>query len=260
MNRFAIGSRLMRVWRRNLLVYRKTWAISFIPPLTEPLLYLAAFGLGVGRLVGTVSYGGATIPYTTFIAPGLIAITVMQGAFFETTYSSFVRMYYQKTFDAMLATPLTLEEVIAAEILWGGTKSVIGTILMMIAITPFGLLSYPSSLLLLPIALLGGVTFGALGMLFTALVPTIETFNLPIFLFITPMFLFSGAFFPLDTLPPWGVTVARLLPLTPLTDLCRSATLAAPSPHPLPAVLYLALLGVILVPLSIAAMEKRLIR
>jgi len=260
MRGFGIGMRFVRVWRRNLLVYRKTWTISFIPPLTEPLLYLAAFGLGVGRLVGTVRYGGGDIPYTTFIAPGLVAITIMQGAFFETTYSSFVRMYYQKTFDAMLATPLTLDEVIAAEILWGATKSVIGTILMMIAITPFGLLSYPVALLLIPIALLGGVVFASLGMLFTAIVPTIETFNLPIFLFITPMFLFSGAFFPIDTLPPVVLLIARLLPLTPLTDLCRSAALAPPFSPSLSGVLTLFLLSAILFPLSIGAMRRRLIR
>lgn len=260
MNPFDLSRRLLRVWQRNLTVYRRTWKISFIPPLTEPLLYLAAFGLGVGRLVGSVTVDGAALPYTTFIAPGLIAINVMQGAFFETTYSSFVRMYYQKTFDAMLATPLTLEEVIAAEILWGATKSVIGTILMMIALTPFGLLSYPSSLFLIPISLLGGVAFASLGMLFTAIVPTIETFNLPIFLFITPMFLFSGAFFPLETLPPWGVAVARLLPLTPLTDLCRAAGVGMPFRAESTDILFILGMILLLFPLSLHAMKRRLIR
>ena len=137
MSGFELSSRLLRVWRRNLLVYRKTWKISFVPPLLEPLFYLAAFGIGLGNLVGSLTYGGTLTGYTAFIAPALVAINIMQSAFFENTYASFVRMYYQKTFDAMLATPLTLDEIITAEILWGATKSLIGTALMMIIISLF---------------------------------------------------------------------------------------------------------------------------
>ena len=104
--------RFTKVWNRNLVVYRRIWKISFITPLLEPFFYILAFGLGFSGLIGQVSYGGAELSYTRFIAPALIATAVMSNAFFETTYASFVRMYYQKTFDAMLATPLSLEEII----------------------------------------------------------------------------------------------------------------------------------------------------
>ena len=121
----SLSRRFFRVWQRNLTVYRQSWKISFIPPLLEPLFYLLAFGVGLSALVGNIRYGGVEISYIRFIAPALIAITVMNSSFFENTYASFVRMYYQKTFDAMMATPLTVEEIILGEIVWGATLSLI---------------------------------------------------------------------------------------------------------------------------------------
>jgi len=126
--------RLWRVWARNLMVYMRTWKVNFIPPLAEPALYILAFGAGLGGMVGSVSVDGQPVNYTAYIAPGLVAASVMWQSFYENTYASFVRMYYQKTFDAMLATPLSLEDVITAEILWGATKAVCGTFLMGIVI------------------------------------------------------------------------------------------------------------------------------
>ncbi|MEI6209487.1 MAG: ABC transporter permease [Desulfuromonadales bacterium] len=260
MTGFSLSRRFVRVWQRNLLVYRKTWKISFVPPLLEPLFYLAAFGVGLGGLVGALSYGGTSTAYTAYIAPALIAINIMQSAFFENTYASFVRMFYQKTFDAMLATPLTIEEVITGEILWGATKSVIGTALMMVVISLFGLLHYPHALLLLPAAFLGGLAFGCAGMICTAIVPTIETFNLPLFLFITPMFLFSGTFFPIGNLPGWAQFVAGILPLTHLVELCRSLALGRFSSATLVAVAYLVIWSAVLFPLALAGMRRRLVR
>ncbi|HAD05140.1 MAG: ABC transporter permease [Desulfuromonadales bacterium GWD2_61_12] len=251
--------RLLRVWQRNWLVYRQTWLISFLPPLLEPCFYLLAFGIGLAQMVGPVISSAGTISYTAFIAPALVAINIMQSAFFETTYASFVRMYYQKTFAAMLATPLTLEEIITGEILWGATKAVIGSALMLIVISCFGLFHFPSALLLLPAALLGGLAFACAGMVFTAIVPAIETFNLPVFLFITPMFLFSGTFFPLDNLPAWAQFVAQLLPLTHVVELCRAAGLGHPLPATAPALAYLTLWCLILFPLALIAMRRRLI-
>ena len=131
---------ILRVWQRNLDVYRQNWKISFMPPLLEPLLYLAAFGIGLSGLIGEVAYGDGKISYLAFIAPALLAINIMNNAFFENTYSSFVRMYYQKTFDAMMATPLSVEEIITGEIVWGATKSVIATAIMMVILTFFDLI------------------------------------------------------------------------------------------------------------------------
>ena len=260
MNQRLITSLFLRVWQRNLTVYRQNWKISFIPPLLEPLFYLLAFGAGLGALVGNLLYQGSAISYIGFIAPALLAINIMNNAFFESTYASFVRMYYQKTFDAMMATPLSLEEIITGEIVWGATKAVIATAIMLFVISLFGLIQYPHGLLIIPLAFIGGIAFGSIGMFFTGIVPNIELFNLPVFLFITPMFLFSGTFFPIENLPAWAQHVAILLPLTHLVNLTRSLSLGIVDLSLLPGLGYLVIACFIFFPLAIHKMRQRLIK
>jgi lipooligosaccharide transport system permease protein len=257
----GLSGRTLQVWRRNLDVYWRTWHINFLPPILEPIFYLVAFGAGLGALVHTVRYAGLSLTYVAFIAPGLIAITIMFNSFFENTYASFVRMYYQKTYDALLATPLVLEEVIVGEIIWGATKSVLAAALMLAVVSLFGVLSWPASAAVLPLAALGGLAFGSSAMCFTAIVPSIEVFNLPIFLFITPMFLFSGTFFPLDALPVWAQHVAQALPLTHLVILVRSAALNHFQPaQALLSLAYLAAFASLTFPLAIILMRRRLVK
>jgi len=256
----VITSRFLRVWNRNFTVYRKTWKVSFLPPLLEPLLYLAAFGLGMSALVGNVSWREHSTSYVVFITPALLAVNMMYNSFFETTYGSFVRMYYQKTFDAMLATPLFLEEIITGEIVWGATKSVIASSIMLAIISLFGLIRYPEGLLLVPLSFLAGLAFASIGMYFTAVVRNIDLFNLPIFLFITPMFLFSGTFFPLDTLPGWAQALAYCLPLTHLVEINRTIAIGPLDVTALWNLLYLTLFSAILFPLALIKMRHRLIK
>jgi lipooligosaccharide transport system permease protein len=262
MERFQvrISRRFLRVWQRNLRVYRKNWKISFIPPFLEPLFYLIAFGVGMSGLVGNLRYQGSDISYVSFIAPALIGVSIMYNSFFETTYASFVRMYYQKTFDAMLATPLSLEEVITGEIVWGATKSLIAAAIMMVVIGFFGLIQFPEGLLLLPLAVLGGIAFASIGMFFTGIVANIEMFNLPVFLFVTPMFLFSGTFFPLENLPPWAQQFALVFPLTHLTNLARAFSFGRIDLSLLWGIGYLLLFSFIFFPLAILKMHRRLIK
>lgn len=255
-----ISGRFMKIWWRNFVVYRRIWLISFLPPLLEPLFYILAFGVGMGTLIGVISYNGAGYSYAQFIAPALIAVTIMYGGFFENTYASFVRMFYQKTFDAMLATPLNIHEIITGEIIWGVTKSVIAAVSMGAVISLFGLLKYPESLLIIPVAFIGGLAFGSIGMFFTGIVPSIETFNLPIFLFITPMFLFGGTFFPVTNLPPWAQNAALAFPLTHLVILVRSIALGLLDLSLLWHLLYLVLFGMFWFPLALWVMRRRLIK
>ena len=140
-----ISGRALRVWQRNFSIYRQNWKISFVPPLLEPLLYILAFGVGLAVMVGDLDYGGQKLTYTRFIAPALVSVAIMYNAFFETTYNSFVRMYYQKTFDALLATPLNIEEVILGEMLWAATKSLIAATLMGMVISLCGLFEFPGA-------------------------------------------------------------------------------------------------------------------
>lgn len=259
-NAKSYSLRFLRVWHRNVLVYRRIWMVNFMVPLLEPLFYLLAFGIGFSGLIGEVHYASQEISYVAFIAPALLATAIMFNSFYETTYASFVRMYYQKTFDAMLATPLSLEEVITGEIVWGATKSVMAAALMLVVVSLFGLVRFPEGLMILPLAFLGGMAFGAAGMYVTGVTPSIDMFNLPIFLFITPLFLFSGTFFPVSSLPAWGQAVALLSPLYHLVELSRLAVMGRMEAGALTSLTYLILFCALFFHLAVRAMRRRLIK
>ena len=255
-----ISPRAGRVWQRDADVFRTTILVGFIPPLLEPVLYIAAFGFGLGSLIRTVPYHGRQIAYLPFMVPGVISVAVMFWAYFETTYSSFVRMYYQRTFDAIVATPLLVEDVIAGEWFWGATKSLMAATLMLVMIALFGLVHWPSGALIIPLAVLGGLLFAALGLITTSLVPQIDQFNLPTFILIFPMFLFSGTFFPIDILPTWAARVAWALPLTHISSLIRGACLGETPPYLFWSLLYLVVMTVVAAALAVLLMRRRLVK
>ena len=244
------------VWYRNLVVFVRTWQVNFFPPLVEALLYLFAIGIGIGTYVQQID----GIPYINFIAPAILAIAVMNSAFFECTFGSFVRMYYQKTFDAMIATPLSIEDVIAGELLWGATRSVIYVLIMLPVLAVFGVVSLPLAMLTIPLAFLGGLMFAGIAMCFTSITPGIDTLNYPAFLFITPMALFSGTFFPLTLMPAFLQYFAlAVLPLTHLVALMRMLTLPALAWTALLNLAWIFVVAIIFCVLSINLMRKRLI-
>ncbi|MCL2790313.1 MAG: ABC transporter permease [Desulfobulbus sp.] len=252
--------RFLTVWQRNLVVCRKIWKVNFLVPLLEPVLYVLAFGLGFQGLIKEVHYAGHSLAHTQFMAPALIAISIMYTSFFETTYSSFVRMYYQKTFDGMMTTPLSLEEIILAEIVWSATRAAAAALIMTLVLGLFGLVAFPQGLLILPLAFLGGLVFGAVGIFFTGVTPSIDMFNLPVFLFITPMFLFSGTFFPVAGLPAWGQYAAFLFPLYHLVELTRFCCLGLMEAGPLISFAYLICFSLLFIALGLLAMRRRLIK
>jgi lipooligosaccharide transport system permease protein len=260
-----LTARVWTVWRRNFDVFMKTWHVNFLPSLIEPILYLLAFGFGLGTFVTNIE--GTS--YIQWIAPGLIAITVMYGSFFECTYGSFVRMYFQRTFDAIIATPINVEEVIAGELLWGATRAVFNSAIVLAVVAAFGLVSAPWFLAMMPVAFFGGLLFASLGMCFTALAPNIEFFNYPTFLLITPMFLISNTFIPLASFPSQLQAIAlAVLPLTHIADLSRVLvvgkieTLGGLTPELVLvlAVFWIALVTALFFVLSIYLMRRRLIK
>jgi lipooligosaccharide transport system permease protein len=184
----------------------------------------------------------------------------MNASFFECTYSSYVRMYYQKTFDAMIATPLSLDDVITGELLWGATRSLIYSSVMLLVLILFGVVDLPLSLLIIPFSFLAGLLFACIAMCFTAITPGIDALNYPAFLFITPMFLFSGTFFPLEVLPQTVQVIAiTLLPLTQLVIITRSLTLSSLSPLFLYSLLWIIMVTALCFILSLRLMRRRLI-
>ena len=255
-----ISYRVRHVWRRNLDVSLFSWKTTVLPPLLEPMLYLFAFGVGLGAYVMQVSFHGRLTDYLTFMAPGMIAVGVLFHAIFECMYGSFVRMRYQRTFDAMLTTPLLMEDILAGEILWGATKGLFAGLAVLAVISAWGLAAYPTSLLVLPVAALAGLLFAGFGLLFAAVSPYIDNLNLPTFLFINPMFLFSGTFFPLDGLPRWLKGVAWCLPLTHTVEIMRAATFGALAARLWGSFAYLAVLTPIVCYAAILLMKRRLIK
>jgi lipooligosaccharide transport system permease protein len=243
------------MWARNRDVFLKTWKVNFIQPVVEPVLYLLALGYGLGALIQEVD----GVPYVRFIAPALITITMMQSAFFETTYSSYVRMFFQRTWDAVVATPLTIEDIMVAELLWAGVRAVIYSTIMATVVALFGLLSFPSALLIIPIGFLVGMMFAGLGLMATAKVPSIDSFSYVFYLFITPQFLFSGTFFPLSQLPGPLQHVALVLPLTPAVQLVRAVALGRPTGLETYAVIYLVVAAVVFCGTAVLWMKKRLV-
>ncbi|MCX7914184.1 MAG: ABC transporter permease, partial [Thermodesulfovibrionales bacterium] len=189
--------RAIRVWQRNFTVYTKLYRSSLVLNFVDPILYLAALGLGLGALVENID----GMPYVKYIAPGILASSAMFSAIYECTYGTYVRMYYQKTFDAILSTPINIYELIVGEILWGATKSTWYGITIMVVITSFGLVDSYKIIFLIPVLFLCGLIFAQIAIISVAIVPGIDSFNYFYTLLITPMFLFSGIFFPLDALP-----------------------------------------------------------
>ena len=234
----------------------KTIRVNFLPSLLEPVLYLLAMGLGLGGFVQPIE----GMPYINFIAPALVSISIMYGSFFECTYASFVRMYYQKTFDAIVATPVSVEEVIAGELLWGATRAAANSTIVLGVIAAFGLVASPLFILFPLLSFLGGLMFASLAMCFTAIAPNIDFFNYPSFLLITPMFLLSGTFFPLSSLPAPVELAAQILPLTHVVSLSRglvSGTIGAPL---LLSLAWIAIATIVFFILSINLMKKRLVK
>jgi lipooligosaccharide transport system permease protein len=256
-----ISWRSIALWKRNRDVFLFTWKTNFLPPFLEPILYLVAMGLGFGALIqADIEYGGRSLEYIKFLAPGLVAISIMYGAFFECSYGSFVRMYYQKTFDAVLATPLSLEDIIAGEILWGATKSFINATIVLAVVAVVGFSEMPGLLLIPVVAFAGGLMFASLAMLFTSLVPNLDSFNYPFFLFITPMFLFSGTFFPLSVLPGWGQQLAMALPLTHISNMARDLSYNIWDADMIIGTVYIALFTVTTFLASVYLMKRRLVK
>ncbi len=244
-----------KVWYRDFLVWTRYWWTSLVGAIGEPVLYFLGIGYGLGSFIGTME----GIPYLQYLAPALIASTIMHSSSFETTYSSYTRMEVQKTFHSIAVTPVNLSEVIAGEILWGATKSLFSGGIMFLAVAFLGLINSWQALWLIPVLLVEAVLFAALGMLMTSFARDYDFFTYYITLFLEPMFLFSGTFFPLSSLPELAQKIAWVLPLTHPVAIARDLFLGQGSPHLLLHLFWLFLLTVILWFWSIRRMVKRLV-
>ncbi len=208
-----------RVVARNLYVWRKFLVPSFIGNFGEPFLYLLALGFGLGRMISPEGLGGQD--YAHFIAPGLVLSTAMYTAAFECTFGTFTRMKTMRIFEGILTTPVRIEEVVAGEVWFSTLKGVVGSLVVFAVVLLFGLVDHGTAVLGFGVALLVSFLFSCLAMMVTALAPSYDFFSYFFTIFLSPMFLFSGIFFPLDTLPGWARGLAWAFPLTHAVDLIR---------------------------------------
>ena len=198
-----------RLWQRNATAYSHSWQINILPNFFEPFFYLIAIGFGLGRFVDEI--GG--VEYAQYIAPGLAAVSTMYGGSFEVTFNVFVKLHFERLYDAVIATPLSPEDVVVGELLWSVTRSLLYGIPFTVIAAIFGLVDSWWVLLMPLAAIVVGFCFSMIGLTFTAFIPTIDLYSFYFTLFITPMFLFSGIFFPIETLPDWTQPLAWLSPL-----------------------------------------------
>lgn len=245
--------RSLRLVERNLYVYSHTWLV-ILSGFFEPLFYLLSIGFGLGALIGTVpGPGGEPIPYQLFVAPALLASAAMNGAINESTFNFFFKLNYNKTFTAILATPLSPGDIAVGELLWAlirGGLYALGFVVVMIVL---GLVVSPWVILAFPAALLVGFAFGAIGMAATSFMRSWQDFDL-IQLVVLPLFLFSATFYPIETYPPALQTIVKLTPLYQGVDLIRSLTVGAISPILLVHVAYLSIMGLV----GLAVVSRRL--
>jgi len=236
------------------MVYTKLYKTNFALNFFEPALYLVAMGFGLGALVPDVKGE----PYIKFIAPGIIASSSMFAVVYECTYGSYVRMTFQKTFDAILSTPVNIQDLVAAELIWGAIKSVMFGITITIVVALFGLIDSWLIILSFPFLFFCGLIFAALSLVVVAIVPGIDSFSYFYTLFMTPLFLFSGIFFPLDTLPTIVTHLASFTPLYHLVAICRSCSAGMIS-GVWGSMLWIVIVAFILAPLPFYMIRKRVI-
>lgn len=231
-----LSPRLAAVWRRHFLVWRKLALPSILANLADPLIMLFGLGYGLGAVLGDM--GGTS--YFAFLASGFVASASMYAASFEALYSAFSRMHVQKTWEAIVNAPMTLEDVLGGEWAWAATKAFAAGVCMLAVITAFGYASYPLALAVLPVIVLVGLAFGALGLAINALASGYDFFSYYMTLVLTPMMMLSGVFFPVEQLPAAVQAVAQALPLAHGVALVRPLLAGQP---PADALLHVAVLA-----------------
>jgi lipooligosaccharide transport system permease protein len=248
---------------RHLRVYMRNWHTAFLPPAVEPVTMLVAFGVGLGGYVATLTWQGRPIEYMNYVAPGLLAYATFMTAIFQSLFAAFIRMRFQRTWEGQLTTQVALPHVVWGEVLWAGLLSTMYVVIVSAVLTALhaaGFLHIRIALLpaLLPLVFIAGCGFAALGLCFTALVPTIDHMNLPVFLLVLPMGMLSSTYFPLAH--PVLVALGVVNPLHHLAQVFRGILLGGPVAGHLAGVLILsALLLGILVPLDLRLLRRRVL-
>jgi lipooligosaccharide transport system permease protein len=245
----------LAVWYRNILVWRKLLAPAIVLNFGEPTLYLLGLGYGLGFFIGQM----ADMPYLTFLASGIVASSAMNTSSFEGMYSVFTRMVPQRTYEAILATPLEVDDILAGEMLWCATKSVISSAAILAVAAMLGAVHGWQSLWVLPIAFLIGLCFAGPAMMMSAVASNYDFFNYYFVLVITPMYILSGVFYPISALPEALQGIVQVLPLTHAVALTRPLIAGHELNQPLAHIAVLAAYAAVSYYFAVVLVRKRLL-
>ncbi len=245
----------LRVWRRHVRILLRHWRSAMLPPLLDPFFFFIAFGLGLGAYVASID----GVSYREFLAPGLLASTTMWSASFEMTYAFYWRMTDSGVHDNIVSTPVEPEDVVAGELLWAGTCAIVYGAGFLLVIAALGFVSSPWAVVLPAFLFVGGITFGALAMLFSVLVSRIEYFTFYFTLAVSPLFLFGGIFFPTSALPQWAQILGWFTPTLHLADISRALTAGPPTVDVLLDVVWLAVVAAAVALVPIARYRRRVV-
>jgi lipooligosaccharide transport system permease protein len=250
------------VMGRHLRVHLRNWHTAAVPPICEPLIMLLAFGVGLGRQISTLTWNGGAVDYLSYLAPGILAYTAFMTSFFQSLYSAFMRMHFQKAWEGQLTTQVRLEHVIWGEVLWSATLATAYAVIVCLVLVGFDLagaldLHWTWLPLALPVVFLAAMAFSAVGLFFTATIPTIDHMGLPFFLVILPIGFVSSTYFPLPDVP-WLVAIVQANPLHHLAEGLRWMLLAdRPTWHLAAAAGLSLVLLVLLMPLDLRLLRRR---
>jgi lipooligosaccharide transport system permease protein len=237
------GRRAGRLVERNVMVYRRHW-ILLVSGLFEPFFYLLSIGVGLATLVGPLHVDGLVMPYTVFVAPGLLASSAMNGALLDTTFNIFFKLKIAKTYDAVLSTPLGVGDVALGELSWSMMRAGLYSAAFLAVMGGLGYAYSPWAILCWPAALLIAYAFAGVGMAGTSYMRSWQDFDL-VSLAIIPMFLFSATFYPITVYPGWLQVVVRCTPLYQGVALLRGLDFGLFGWSLLGHALYLAAMGTI---------------
>lgn len=247
---------------RHVRVHVRKWHTAMLPPVCEPLIMLLAFGVGLGRQMSGLSWDGQPISYLTYLAPGILAYTAFMTAFFQSLFSAYMRMHYQKSWEGQLTTQVRLEHVVWGEALWSATMATAYAMMVCVVLLAFGAagslhLHWAWLPLAIPLLFIAALAFSSIGLLFTAILPSMDHMGLPFFLVIMPIGFASSTYFPLPDIPVLA-QVVQINPLHHLAEGMRWLLISGTPTWHLAAALGLCLLLLaILVPIDMRLLRRR---
>lgn len=252
----SLSARFVPVWRRNLLVWRKLAVASVIGNIAEPMITLLAFGYGLGSMLQQID----GVPYIEYLASGSICMSVMMASSFEALYSAFSRMHVQKTWEALLNTPLELDDIVLAEMLWAASKAMISGLAILLVLFGLGIGLHPTTLLVPPLLFLTGITFASIALIMNAVAKAYDFFTYYFTLVLTPMIFMSGVYYPMSQLPGWLQSVASVLPLGAAVRLVRPLLLGRLPEDPATDVLILLVYSAVAFYVATVLTRRRLLK